>query len=200
MRKSRQEAAATRARIVETASTELRRQGIAGAGLAEIMAAAGLTHGGFYRHFETKDQLVAEALAAALAHQAAKREAERPPLKAIVTQYLSTAHRDAPGQGCPLVSLGAEIARAGATVRAEATSGFEDLVTSLAARRGDLSDTAARDWAVVALSTMVGALTLARIAGDPVLSENILDRARESILQSAGLDAPASRSGPDCHP
>ncbi len=183
MRKSRQEAAATRARIVDTAATELRRRGIAGAGLAEIMAAAGLTHGGFYRHFETKDQMVAEALAAALAEQASKRVSTHPDLKALVSNYLSVAHRDAPAHGCPLVSLGADIARAGPPVRAEATSGLMALVGALAARRDDLSGQEALDWAMVAAATMVGALTLARITDDAVLSGTILDSARDSVLR-----------------
>jgi TetR/AcrR family transcriptional repressor of nem operon len=189
MRKSRQEAAATRARIVDTAAKEFRRHGIAGAGLTEIMAAAGLTHGGFYRHFETKDQLVAEALTAALAEQAAKREAVG--LKALVTHYLSAAHRDAPDQGCPLAALGAEIARGDAAARAQATAGLEGLVGSLAgslsARRGDVAPRAARDWALAAAATLVGAVTLARMVDDPALSKAVLARARESVLRSSGV-------------
>src|SRR6266478_7826505 len=111
MRKSKQEAAITRQRIVKAAAAEFRRNGIAGTGLADLMAAAGLTHGGFYRHFDSKDQIVAEACTAAaetllrqLAAPVAKKSSRRG-LKTIVEKYLSAAHRDEPADGCPIAAL-----------------------------------------------------------------------------------------------
>ena len=124
MRKSREEAAQTRMRIVEAASREFRKNGIVATGLNDLMKAAGLTHGGFYRHFASKDQLVAEACSAAIATMtervasSASRERGRKGQEAAVADYLSTEHRDNPRDGCPLAALGAELARADTQTRA----------------------------------------------------------------------------------
>src|SRR5690242_15679255 len=103
------------------------------------MAAAGLTHGGFYRHFASKGQLVSEASAAALAvvtqrmeEAASSKKSPRKGLKAAVERYLSAAHRDAPSDGCPLAALGSELARAEDDTREVATKGFLELVDTLA--------------------------------------------------------------------
>src|ERR1700738_4699391 len=112
MKKSKLESAETRRRIVRTAAAEFRRNGINGTGLSDLMAAAGLTHGGFYRHFGSKDQLVAEACAAAteavletMKAAATHRTANNNGLQAIVEGYLSTEHRDNPSEGCPFAGL-----------------------------------------------------------------------------------------------
>src|ERR1700756_4355018 len=105
MKRSKQETAETRKRIVETAATEFRRNGIGGTGLSDLMGAAGLTHGGFYRHFDSKDQIVAEACAAATESAIARFFSNKSPqsgLKARAAKYLSPAHRDDPSPGCPL--------------------------------------------------------------------------------------------------
>src|SRR5262244_1986400 len=109
MRKSRIEAAKTRERIVTAAAAEFRQHGIAATGLADLMKAAGLTHGGFYRHFASKDQLVAEATTAAL-DALLEGMAAHPTVSAAVAAYLSTRHRDNPASGCPLAALGGELA------------------------------------------------------------------------------------------
>src|SRR5262245_57866054 len=107
MRKSKLEAAETRRRIIRTAAAEFRRKGIRSTGLSDVMATAGLTHGGFYRHFASKDQLVAEACAAAMASldetaaASACRGAGKQGLAALLTNYLSTGHRDNVADGCP---------------------------------------------------------------------------------------------------
>ncbi|MBV8653187.1 MAG: TetR family transcriptional regulator [Alphaproteobacteria bacterium] len=191
MRKSREEAAETRRRIIASAAGEFRRHGIAATGLAEIMAAAGLTHGGFYRHFASKGQLVAEASAAALAgvtermeEAAASRKSPRKGLKAAVERYLSPTHRDAPSEGCPLAALGSELARADTDTREIATAGFLKLVDTIAGGFDGVRRDAARARAIAAVSTLVGALTMARIVTDEALSEEILRAARESILDA----------------
>src|SRR5262245_41150792 len=130
MRKSRIEAAKTRERIVTAAAAEFRQHGIAATGLADLMKAAGLTHGGFYRHFASKEQLVAEACSAAIATMtermgsSASRKRGRKGLETAVADYLSTEHRDNPRDGCPLAALGSEMARADTQTRAAATTGF----------------------------------------------------------------------------
>jgi len=188
MRVSKQEAARTRERIIATAAVEFRRKGIAGAGLSDLMFAAGLTHGGFYRHFESKDELIAEACAAAIdsvaTMYAAAPNSGRNGLKAIAARYLSADHRDGRSKGCPFASLGSELARADGNTRAVATERLLKIVDSLAQHfKGRRSDVAKRQ-ALVALSTMVGALTLSRIMTQAELSDLLLQEAAEHV--SAG--------------
>jgi TetR/AcrR family transcriptional repressor of nem operon len=187
MRKSRAEAAQTRNRIVEVAAEAFTTQGIHATGLADVMAAAGLSHGGFYRHFESKDQLVAEACEAALtgiigtlegAADGCEGEAG---FNAIVDAYLSTAHRDAPANGCPLAGMGSELARADDTTRTAASRGFDELVAMLAKRIGSAQDEADRSRAVFALAAMIGALTMSRIIADPNASASLLEDVRRNI-------------------
>src|SRR5690348_18403319 len=112
MRRSKQDAAETRQRIVSAAAAEFRRNGISDTGLKDLMKAAGLTHGGFYKHFESKDQLVAEACAAAVDAAIASWGMEaQPMINAAVAAYLSTRHRDDPASGCPLAAIGSELTR-----------------------------------------------------------------------------------------
>src|SRR3954454_8495563 len=108
MRKSKAAAAETRKRIVAAAAAEFRKNGIVATGLNELMKAAGLTHGGFYKHFESKDQLVAEACAEAVDSVIERVRAAGPGAGAI---YLSTRHRDHPAGGCPLSAIGIELGR-----------------------------------------------------------------------------------------
>src|SRR4029077_1838024 len=110
LRKSKEEAAETRRRIVAAAAGEFREHGIVAPGLADLMQAAGLTHGGFYKHFESKDQVVAEACAEAARVLREKLEAT-PSKGRVLGSYLSTRHRDDPAAGCPLAALGSELAR-----------------------------------------------------------------------------------------
>lgn len=177
MRKSREEAAQTRKRIVEAASCEFREKGIVATGLNDLMKAAGLTHGGFYKHFESKDQLVAEACADAVRAVIEKMEAQ-PTIHAAVAAYLSTRHRDNPASGCPLAGIGSELARSDKKTREAATEGFERLVGVLA---GKLESEDARRRALTAVSTMIGAVTMARIVTDPELSAEILREVERSL-------------------
>ena len=182
MRKSREEAAQTRKRIVKSASEEFRKCGIVATGLNDLMSAAGLTHGGFYKHFESKDQLVAEACAEAvetvifeiLAAAAAEKGG-------VAAAYLSTAHRDNPAAGCPLSAIGSELARSDQKTRAAATAGFLKLVEIVAGQFGKIPPATARRRALVAVATMIGALTMSRIVTDPELSAEILKVAKTSL-------------------
>jgi TetR/AcrR family transcriptional repressor of nem operon len=179
MRKSREEAAQTRKRIVTAASEEFRKNGIVATGLNDLMRAAGLTHGGFYKHFESKDQLVAEACAEAV------KTAIVEGLGAATSEgagaaYLSTGHRDNPASGCPLSAIGSELARSDEKTRAAATAGFLKLVEIMAGK-SKLPRATARRRALVAVSTMIGALTMSRIVTDPELSAEILKEAEKSL-------------------
>src|SRR5271167_2314973 len=140
MRKSREEAARTRKRIVTAASGEFRKNGIVATGLADLMMAAGLTHGGFYKHFESKDQLVREAcieaVETAILEGLGAAAAEG---SGAAATYLSTGHRDNPATGCPLSAIGSELARSDEKTRAAATAGFLKLVEIMAGQFGKIT-------------------------------------------------------------
>ena len=182
MRKSNKEAAETREAIVAAAADYIRGTGIAEASLADVMAAAGLTHGGFYRHFRNKEHLVSEALSTAGDKTVANigRNIRKGGVNAAIDNYLSTSHRDAPTPFCPFAALGSEIARAGRESKVAATEVLERLVNTLAE---GASGPGARGQAIVTLCTMIGAMTLARIASESPLSEEILDRVKDYLHQ-----------------
>jgi TetR/AcrR family transcriptional regulator, transcriptional repressor for nem operon len=190
MRKSREEAARTRKRIVKVAAQKFRRQGIGGISVADLMDAAGLTHGGFYRHFDSKDQLVAEASAsgaAALARRmtaALEGQSPKSGLKTIAEGYLSPGHRDNASDGCVLAALGSELARADKSARTAATRGYLDLVDLVARQFNEASPEAARSKALATVSLMIGALTMSRVVKDPGLSAEILQSAQKHITNS----------------
>jgi TetR/AcrR family transcriptional regulator, transcriptional repressor for nem operon len=191
MRKSRKESAETRKRIVEAASAEFRRNGVDGTGLADLMAAAGLTHGGFYKHFEAKEQVVEEAFAAATESmvKAMRRTMSASPggrgLHAMIGEYLSLRHRDDVAGGCPFVALGSEVARGGDAVRKATTTSFLKVVDTIAGQLQGMSPAAARKEAMLVLSTMIGAMTLARVVDDAELSATILRQARKHLTRSS---------------
>jgi TetR/AcrR family transcriptional repressor of nem operon len=187
MRKSKQETAATRQRIVAAAAAEFRRNGIDGTGLADLMAAAGLTHGGFYKHFESKEQVVDESLALAIESMVEEwqRTLSASPgsrgLDNAIGGYLSAEYRDNVAGGCPFVALGGEVARSPDVVRETATTGFLKLVDLIAGRLEGLSPAVAKNEALFMLTAMVGAVTMARVVTDPNLSTTILRQARKHL-------------------
>jgi TetR/AcrR family transcriptional repressor of nem operon len=151
------------------------------------MAAAGLTHGGFYRHFESKDQLAAEACAAAMncgAKEAAavlSRQGKRSRLEALVADYLSASHRDDVPAGCLLAALGSELARADESTRRAVTEELLKYADLIASQFRNMGRDSAKRRALVALSTMVGALTLSRIVTDRKLSARLLRAATKHV-------------------
>ena len=186
MRVSREQAAYNRERIVEAAARLFRERGFDGIGVADLMKEAGLTHGGFYGHFSSKDDLIAEASTRALARSLAiwgklAERAHDDPLSAIAGAYLTSRHRDDPGTGCFLAALGPDVSRQGPAVRRAVThhvrSAFE-LLTKLV--RGK-SKAARRQKAISMYATLVGAMVMARAVDDRVLSQEILDAGRASV-------------------
>ena len=190
MRKSKQEAAVTRQRIIKAAAAAFRKNGIAGTGLSDLMASAGLTHGGFYRHFDSKNQIVAEAFTAAaesLAEELAASASRKSPqrgLKAIVEKYLSAAHRDEPADGCPVAALGSEIARGDERTRAAATRALLKFVEIIASQFDKTRPDVARRRAWIAAATMIGAVTISRIVTDSELSTGILRETEKQLVSS----------------
>jgi len=192
--------AQTRRRIIEAAASEFRGKGIDATGLAELMSAAGLTHGGFYKHFDSKDQVVEESVAHA-AHSLANSlqsklsSSSARALQAAIDDYLSAEHRDNARDGCPFVALGSEITRGNKPLREAATVGFLRLVDAIAAQLKNMPPAAARKKALVMLSTMIGALTMARVVTDPDLSDSILRQARKDLSRRGARLTGATRSG-----
>ena len=170
--------------IVGVAATRFREDGTDRVGVAELMHEAGLTHGGFYRHFETRDELVAEAVERALhdGGQAMAAVAASPhdPLAAVIDAYLSTTHRDNLGTSCAVTTLAADVARADPRARAAYTSQvgvyIEMLIGLLPPGHADR-----RATAITALSTLVGAVSMARAVDDEALSREILASAASEL-------------------
>ena len=190
MRVSREKAAENRERIIEAAGALFRAKGFSGIGVADIMKAADLTHGGFYGHFASKDDLVAQASRRAMARAAAnwgKTVADAPdePFAALLKHYLSPRHRDEPGQGCVFAALGADAARSGQIVRDAFAEGLEPLIEILAKSAPGSSKKARRRKALAAMSGLVGALLLARAVGDAKLSDELLEATRRELLAAA---------------
>jgi TetR/AcrR family transcriptional repressor of nem operon len=183
---SRDDKARSHERIVEIAAARLRESGTAGPGVAELMKAAGLTHGGFYKHFDSRDDLVAEAVDRALRDndgfmttlRAGAADAHAA-LGLFVDWYTSAEHRDTPGAGCAVVSFGADAPRADQRVRMAYVGQVQRYLVHLEALLGD------RKRAAAALSALVGAVLVARAVGPGELSDEILAAARESVLAMA---------------
>jgi TetR/AcrR family transcriptional regulator, transcriptional repressor for nem operon len=188
MRYSREHKQETHTRIVRKASVRLREKGAHGIGVADLMKEAGLTHGGFYAHFDSREALVIEAFNYAMDRSTErwrKMAEETPPEKrfaAIVESYLSALHRDDPGHGCAVSTLGPEIARESAKTRKAFAAKLDEMIEMMADQVPELPRKAARQQAIAALSTMAGALVLSRVAGSGEFSEEILGAGREAAL------------------
>ena len=191
MRYSREHKRETHARIVKRASVRLREKGAHGIGVADLMKDAGLTHGGFYAHFASREALVIEAFAYAMDRSTERwrklgeQTAPEKRLAAIVESYLTTVHRDDPGHGCAVPTLGAEIARESPKTRKAFAAKLEQMIDMLAEQISDLPRKAARKQAMAAVATMMGTMVLARIAGTGEFSDEILAAGREAVLDRA---------------
>ncbi|EDT41832.1 TetR/AcrR family transcriptional regulator [Burkholderia ambifaria] len=186
MKRSKADTAATRARVVEVAAQTFARNGIRATGVAEIMAAAGLTHGAFYRHFESKEQLVAEACAVTLESLVGSAESvagqEQGRFLSHLESFLTSDCNDGGLAGCPFVAMGSELARADAETRRIATEGFCNLVDLIATRYSHMSGESARAAAIYTLTTMIGAVTMSRIVDDSALSNQIIETAKAHLV------------------
>jgi TetR/AcrR family transcriptional regulator, transcriptional repressor for nem operon len=177
MKVSREQAADNRARVLEVAGKLFRENGFDGISVAEIMSGAGLTHGGFYNQFGSKDDLAAEACALVLAEAAGrwrKLGEGDDPLGALVSSYLSPRHRDVPSKGCAVPSLAAEAVRQPAPVRAAFTKGLRDFIDILAGFVTGRTAETRRRKALTTMAGMVGTMVLARAVNDAALSAEIL--------------------------
>jgi len=208
-RVSRAQAERNRAAIEQASARLFRERGLAGASVVDLMAAAGLTHGGFYGHFQSKDELAAAACAAAFEQSRERwrrRMAGQPDARAarraLVQGYLSARNRDDAGTGCPAAGLSGDVARepAGKPVRAAFADGIRRQVDTLAGLQDAASPGDARRRALAQYAAMVGALVLARATRGEPISDEFLAAARDSLLGGAAATptppeaAPAGRA------
>src|SRR6202163_2359345 len=183
---------ATHDRIVEAAARAIRRSGYNGSGVADIMKDAGLTHGGFYAHFPSREARLAEAADRAGSESVAMMEriaATSPPqraLQAMMQAYLSKAHVEGVETGCPVAALGSEMPRQAPEVRRAATRRIKEMIDVVARQSPDWGQPGAHEHALVTVATMVGALLLARAVDDPKLSDTLRDAALKHLTRSDG--------------
>ncbi len=178
---------ASHERILQAATRAIRRSGYAGTGVADIMKEAGLTHGGFYAHFDSREAMLAEAADRAGAETVAtlaQLAAAVPPVDAyrtLLKTYLSRAHVELAETGCPVAALGSEMPRQAAEVRQAATGRIKDMIDLVARHAPDRGQPDARRHALAATATMVGALILARAVDDRPLSDELLRAAFDHL-------------------
>lgn len=187
---SRDEKTRSHERIVDVAARRIREAGTDTPGVVEIMKTAGLSHGGFYKHFGSRDDLIVEAAERSFADGSQRIDetiqGAADPLTALVNGYLSAEHRDAPGSGCGVAALSGEAARADKRIRHAYTAqvhGYIDRLQALLPPTGSAAED--RQHAAAAVSTLVGALLLARAVDQPALADEILSTARASLLSPA---------------
>jgi TetR/AcrR family transcriptional regulator, transcriptional repressor for nem operon len=191
VRLTSEQAQQNRQLILETASRMFRLHGMENVSVADIMKQSGFTHGGFYNHFTSKEELVAEAVVCAFeetAHRLSEKfvsgESSQKAFEAVITEYLSPAYRDSSTGGCPASALPSDAARNGKEVQTAFAGGVESYLDIFAARM-DGNKQEARQQAIALLSSLVGALTLSRAVkkSDPKLSDEVLRSARRQLCK-----------------
>ncbi|TGL69275.1 TetR/AcrR family transcriptional regulator [Leptospira kmetyi] len=193
MAHSKKNKAESHERIVQVASALFRESGINGIGVDQLMKEAGLTHGGFYRHFTSKDELVGEAVERALkdgskrAEDSISEKNQKSGLARLVDAYLSMIHRDGLNTSCAVTSLAGDVSRSNERARTAYTKQVNDYIELLKELMKNFDSKVKREKAIVALSAMVGALSLSRAVNDKKLSREILKTtARELKIQLEG--------------
>jgi TetR/AcrR family transcriptional regulator, transcriptional repressor for nem operon len=180
----------THKRIVKIASRRFREKGLAGVGIADLMKEAGLTVGGFYKHFDSRDALVAEAVSSAFGGWKRRVDAAASGGPAVsyaklIDEYLNEAHRDDPGTGCAFSALAGEIARSNKRTRALATEQIRNDIQLLAGLLPGKDKHGAGSKAILTFSALVGAMVLARAVSDQALSLEILKTVKELLKTSS---------------
>ena len=198
MKVSRIQEAENHERILDVATRLFRERGIDGVGVAELMKAAGLTHGGFYGHFKSKEDLVAQACARAVLRMRQNwtnviDQATGDPLEALAATYLTPKHRDAAGRGCPMAALGSEISRQSPSVRRAFTDELRPFLDYLSRIVQGSSNNLRREKALATYAGLVGALIVSRAVDDPVLSNEILS-AVASTMHTKEVDRTQSKT------
>jgi TetR/AcrR family transcriptional regulator, transcriptional repressor for nem operon len=193
---SRAEKARTHKHIVSIASKKFREEGLAGVGIAELMKEAGLTVGGFYKHFDSRDDLVAEAVSSSFGGwkrrvDAAKSGGPSVSLSKLIDDYLNEAHRDNPGTGCAFSALAPEIARSDKRTRSLTSEQVRNDTQLIATLLPGRDKRTARSRAILIISALVGAMSLARAVSDETLSREILETVGKLLKKSGSKHAEA---------
>ncbi len=183
MKVSKETSAKHRDQLLKAAGRLFRERGFDKVGIAEIAAAAGLTHGAFYTHFESKAALCAEVIAHTWSRSGTTLEA-MVNWRASVEAYLSPKHVRDRASGCPFAALGGDVPRESNAIKGAFSDALERSIDAVAARLGHKGEAACREDATLALTTMVGALVLARTAATPQLRDEILRAARNNLLKA----------------
>ena len=183
MKVSKETSAKHRDELLNAASRLFRERGFDKVGIAEIAAAAGLTHGAFYTHFESKEALCAEVIAHASARSGTALESTVN-WRASIEAYLSPKHVRDRATGCPFAALGGDVPRESNTIKTAFSDALERSIDAVAARLGHKHEASRREDAIQALATMVGALMLARTAATSQLRDEILGAARNKLLKA----------------
>lgn len=198
MRVSRIQAEENRQTVINVASRLFREHGFDGIGLKELMKGAGLTQGAFYKQFASKDDLAAQAASRALETalnrwKVAAADNAQDPLEEVLAFYLSMEHRAKRKDGCPVVALGSDAARQGGDLKAAFEAGIKEQLEMLGDWIGDTHRDEFSGRAMIILSTMVGAMVLARAVNDTALAQGILDTAADHVRTVAAARASGAR-------
>jgi TetR/AcrR family transcriptional regulator, transcriptional repressor for nem operon len=180
---SQAEKAQNRERIISEAARQIRESGLQSLSVGTLMGRVNLTHGGFYGHFASRAELIAQALERALREGEAKARASDDPdrpasASALVRGYLSRAHRDAPETGCAIAALISDVGRADARCRQV----MEPHIESFIAKAARVLASESEDEAILAVSAMIGALAISRVFTDPKRSDAILRVVRDAVI------------------
>lgn len=191
MRVSRIQAAENRETVINVASRLFRERGFDGIGLKDLMKGAGLTQGAFYKQFESKEDLAAQASRRAMESatdrwSAATAANPEHPLEAVISFYLSMGHRGERMDGCPIVALGSDAARQGHDVKASFEAGINEHLDILGGFIAEANGEQSDSKAMAILSAMVGAVLLSRVVNDPDLAQAFLDAATDQVREAAG--------------
>jgi TetR/AcrR family transcriptional repressor of nem operon len=189
MKVSRIQEAENHERILDVATRLFRERGIDGIGVSDLMKAAGLTHGAFYGHFKSKEDLVAQACGRSVARMRQNwinviDQATGDPLEALASTYLTAKHRDGAGRGCPMAALGPEVARQGPAARRAITDELRPFLDYLSRVVPGTSSSLRRQKAISTYAGLVGALVVSRVVDDPNLSNEILDAVAATMRNS----------------
>jgi TetR/AcrR family transcriptional repressor of nem operon len=190
MARSQAEKDASHRRIVKTAAAQIRRDGVDAVRVSDLMREAGLTHGGFYRHFGSREDLIDEAIDAALADGSRQVETRESPdhdaeLAQVIDGYVSAAHRDNPQVGCAVAALPTDVSRSGNRARRAYSRQVRRYIDRLVGLIRQADPDTKRDEAVLTLSALVGAVAMSRAVDDPELSDEILARTASALHRRA---------------
>jgi TetR/AcrR family transcriptional repressor of nem operon len=180
MKVNREQFAENRRKILDAAGALFRARGFDAVTVADVMKAAGLTHGGFYGHFKSKDNLIAQTLS----HVIAGGESPDVDWDCYMAGYLSRDHRDNLKEGCPVAALGAEAIRQGPAARAALTAGLRHQIDARSGQSADVAPDAAREAAIGTWAAMIGAMILSRLVDDPTLSDELLAGTHSWIVRN----------------